>query len=870
MVSLIGQTVSHYKILEKLGEGGMGVVYKAQDTRLDRPVALKFLPHGLDVQEPERLRFLQEARAAALLNHPNICTVHDVQDHEGEQFIVMEYVDGETLRAKIAEGKLQPGTSVGYAILIAEALEEAHSKGIVHRDIKADNIMVTAKNQVKVMDFGLARLKGSLRLTRTSSTVGTLAYMAPEQLRGEDPDARSDIFSFGVLLYEMLTGNLPFRGEHEAAVIYAILNEEPDPIEKHLVDAPSDLVHILNRLLEKDPAERYQSIGDVAIELKRLKRDTSRVHRAQVSPVIPGLPSAATRQPSAMPAAAPRGRPGRNRILVFAVTGLVLVGAAAVLIFFSPFASHRYSANRVAVLPFENQTGDSSLNPVGRMVEEWIMQSLSQSGFAEVVPRERLLEPEATRNIRSLARTTGAGTFVSGSYYRLGETIKLQAQVTDANDEKVLRTIEPVGRPANEVMEAVEAVRQAVLGVLASTLDERYHGMAIQITRAPKFESYKYYVQGYDLFMQDDYDGAIDFFRRASQIDTTFMLPLLHASVAYANLGQLARTDSLMQLVNAQRAELAPLEQCMLELLKGWVGGDRARSLDAMRKASRLAPGSLYTFQWGFEARASNRPRECIEAYSSLDPEASWWRGWPYYWKEITSAYHMLGEHEKELDAALKGRNQYPSNLGALNNEIRALVALGRIEEVRKCLDESLSYPLQSYYTPGESMRIAAEELRAHGHADAALSILDRAIQWYKARPPEEARKQRQDLAYALYDARRWEEAQIQFDTLVSESPEDIDNQGMLGLIAARRGDREKAMKVSEWLQNLKKPFLLGRPSYNRACIAAVLGERDRAVALLRDSFLQGVSMDVSLHTDSDLESLWDYPPFQELIKPKG
>ena len=293
MVSLIGQTVSHYKILQKLGEGGMGVVYKAQDTKLDRPVALKFLPHGLDTREPERSRFLQEARAAAILNHPNICTVHDVQDHEGEQFIVMEYVDGVTLREKIAEGKLQTETSVGYAIQIAEALEEAHSKGIVHRDVKADNIMVTAKNQVKVMDFGLARLKGSLRLTRTSSTVGTLTYMAPEQLRGEESDARSDIFSFGVLLYEMLTGQLPFRGEHEAAVIYAILNEEPDPIEKHLVEAPSDLVHILNRLLEKDPAERYQSMGEVVIELKRLKRDTSRVHRAQISPGTPGLPAAA-------------------------------------------------------------------------------------------------------------------------------------------------------------------------------------------------------------------------------------------------------------------------------------------------------------------------------------------------------------------------------------------------------------------------------------------------------------------------------------------------------------------------------------------------------------------------------------------------
>jgi serine/threonine protein kinase/tetratricopeptide (TPR) repeat protein len=869
MVSLIGQTVSHYKILQKLGEGGMGVVYKAQDTKLDRPVALKFLPHGLDTREPERSRFLQEARAAAILNHPNICTVHDVQDHEGEQFIVMEYVDGVTLREKIAEGKLQTETSVGYAIQIAEALEEAHSKGIVHRDVKADNIMVTAKNQVKVMDFGLARLKGSLRLTRTSSTVGTLTYMAPEQLRGEESDARSDIFSFGVLLYEMLTGQLPFRGEHEAAVIYAILNEEPDPIEKHLVEAPSDLVHILNRLLEKDPAERYQSMGEVVIELKRLKRDTSRVHRAQVSPGGSELRAAAIQQPAAAPTTSPRVQPSHKRTLVVVVTGLVLVAAAAMLIFFSPFASHRYPAKRVAVLPFENQTGDSSLNPIGRIVEEWIMQSLSQSGLAEVVPRERLLEIEGARNIRSLAKATGAGTFVSGSYYKLGETIQLQAQVTDANDEKVLHTIEPVSGPANNVMEAVETVRQRVLGVLAATLDDRLQGMASQFSRFPKFEAYQYHIQGYDLFMQRDYRGAIDFFRRAGEIDTTFTLPLLYACGAYMNLGQLAQADSLVGIINARRVELAPLEQCILELVKGWLTGDLARSLDAMRQLSRLAPGTLFAYQWGLEACSSNRPRECIEALSTIDPEAPWWRGWPFYWNVLTSAYHMLGEHERELDAALKGRKQYPSFLGTLNCEIRALAALGRIEEVKKCLDESLSFPLQSS-TPGASMRIAAEELRAHGHADAALSILDRAIQWYRARPPEEAHKLREGLASTLYDAHRWEEARTLYETLARESPEDMDLQGTLGLLAARQGDREKAIKISEWLLNLKKPYLLGGPTYTRACIAAVLGERDQAAALLRDSFLQGVRMNVSLHTDPDFESLWDYPPFQELMKPKG
>jgi len=364
---MIGQTISHYKIIEKLGEGGMGVVYKAEDTKLKRTVALKFLPKGLEAHEPERARFLQEAQAASALNHPNICTIHDLQDYEGQQFIVMEYVDGKTLRQMVPIQKIQDG--ITFAIQIGEALQESHSKGIVHRDVKPENIMVNSKNQINVMDFDLAKLKGSLKLTRMSSTVGTLAYMAPEQIQGGEVDARSDIFSFGVVLHEMLTGHLPFRGEHEAAMIYSILNEAPMPIQKYLPDASSDLIHILNRLLEKMPDDRYQSISDVVIELRRLKRDTSQVHR---QPVAPGGPEPYTTvgQPrSAEPSVARRKGLFRKRTTWFVALGLLLVGAIAAVYLLSPSTSTKHVAKRVAVVPFENQTGDPSLNSVGRMVQ---------------------------------------------------------------------------------------------------------------------------------------------------------------------------------------------------------------------------------------------------------------------------------------------------------------------------------------------------------------------------------------------------------------------------------------------------------------------------------------------------------------------
>jgi Tol biopolymer transport system component/predicted Ser/Thr protein kinase len=318
---MIGQTISHFRILEKLGEGGMGVVYKAEDTQLKRIVALKFLPRGLEAHEPEQARFLQEAQAASAINHPNVCTIHEIVTEGDQQFIVMEYVDGKTLRQLVPIQKTQ--TAIDYAIQIGEALQEAHSRGIVHRDIKTDNIMVNTKNQIKVMDFGLAKLKGSLKLTKTSSTVGTLAYMAPEQIEGGEVDARSDIFSFGVVLYEMLTGHMPFRGEHEAAMVYSIVNEEPTPIQKYIPETSSESVHILSRALEKDPDDRYQSVAEMVIDLRRQKKETTKVTRYIGEELKPG--------PTNMPTRLMRWTKRMRSMAVVALVLIVAVGVVYVL-----------------------------------------------------------------------------------------------------------------------------------------------------------------------------------------------------------------------------------------------------------------------------------------------------------------------------------------------------------------------------------------------------------------------------------------------------------------------------------------------------------------------------------------------------------
>ncbi len=272
---MIGKTISHYRVLERLGEGGMGVVYKAKDTRLKRTVALKFLPQEFLCDSEAKARFVHEAQAASALNHPNITTIHEIDEFESQMFIVMEYCEGKTLKKIVEKETLSVKKVLDIGIQVCEGLTTAHEKEIVHRDIKSDNIMLTPRGQVKIMDFGLAKLKGVSKLTKTGTTLGTAQYMSPEQAQGKEVDHRSDIFSFGVVLYEMITGQLSFKGEHEAAIIYSIINETPEPLARFKANVPEGLQRIVNKALKKDRSTRYQSASEVIADLKGLQKETT-------------------------------------------------------------------------------------------------------------------------------------------------------------------------------------------------------------------------------------------------------------------------------------------------------------------------------------------------------------------------------------------------------------------------------------------------------------------------------------------------------------------------------------------------------------------------------------------------------------------
>ncbi|MCH8124570.1 serine/threonine protein kinase [candidate division KSB1 bacterium] len=270
---MIGKTISHYKILEKLGSGGMGVVYKAQDLKLDRFVALKFLPPHISADGDEKKRFIHEAKAASALQHNNICTIHEIgETDDGQMFICMDYYEGETLKKKIERGPLNLEDAIDIAIQISQGLAKAHSKEITHRDIKPANILITEEKQVKIVDFGLAKLAGRTVLTKEGTTIGTVAYMSPEQAQGTEVDHRTDIWALGVVLYEMLTGKQPFAGDYEQAVMYSIMNEDAEPITGLRTGVPMELERIVNKCLEKTPGNRYQSVNELIVDLRRIRK----------------------------------------------------------------------------------------------------------------------------------------------------------------------------------------------------------------------------------------------------------------------------------------------------------------------------------------------------------------------------------------------------------------------------------------------------------------------------------------------------------------------------------------------------------------------------------------------------------------------
>jgi serine/threonine protein kinase/Tfp pilus assembly protein PilF len=527
---MIGKTISHYRISEKLGEGGMGVVYKAEDTKLKRHVALKFLPTNLTSDEEAKERFIQEAQAASALDHPNICTIYEINETEdGQIFIAMAYYEGETLKKKVARGQLSVHSGIAIAIQIAQGLAKAHEHGVVHRDIKPANVMITNDGTAKILDFGLAKLAGQIGFTRAGTTLGTAAYMSPEQAQGKEVDQRSDIWSLGVVLYEMLTGELPFKGEYEQAVIYSILNEIPQPVTSISSTVPQKLERIVNLCLAKEATDRYQQTNDLLADLRSPK---------------PQLELGVSQQPRAIV------HSRRQRLAyIFGAAVLVLVLFALYFLFQPKVAS--IDRKSIAVLPITNYSKSIEDEYFSDGITEDIITQLTKIADLKVISRTSVMQyKNAHKNIRDIGRELDIATVLEGSIRRAGNQVRVAVQLIDTNNEGLLWA-ETYDREMTEIFAIQTDIAQQIAIALKARLSSPEKE---QIKKKPtgSITAYDYYLKGREYYYRhnkEGYEMARSLFVKALKVDSSYAL-------AYAGMADACAQTELLDsaIVLSRRA----------------------------------------------------------------------------------------------------------------------------------------------------------------------------------------------------------------------------------------------------------------------------------------------------------------------------
>ena len=797
-----------------------------------------------------------------------------------------ELLEGETLRERLGAASLgwRKVTEIGAAV--ADGLGAAHEAGICHRDLKPSNVFLTADGRVKVLDFGLARHEDAgagkdvthaptvTRQTDPGTVLGTVGYMSPEQVRGETVDQRSDIFSLGCVLYEMVSGQRAFTGDSAVETMNAILKEEPSDVSTSGVELPPELAGTIRRCLEKRPQARFQSASDLAYNLRTISS-------ASVPP--------ATREMSPQ-----AGRGKWAKWIVIAAAAVIVIAVALTAVLKLPRQEEAQplamgvTLEWVAVAPLENRTGDASLDALGQRAVDLIIQRFSEVGMADGVltmdaapyppggGTQREKPPPQDSGVQPVGEK-GPHVLVSGSYYLDGEELEFQARLTDYETGELLYAFKPINATRADAAEGLDDLRERIVAAVG------FHWNKANDVRAnnppSSYAALRAYDQGWRAF-GSDYQESVAAFKEALVLDPDFHAARLMLIVSYLNLGEREHAERELNAAKEGWHDFTDFEQTGLDWCAASLNRKRLEALTYMRQLVKIAPhlGGGFRYQLANETYRLNRPKETVEILGPILPTwqeyshpSAWWA-----LRLVAQAHHSLEEYEQELEWANEGLEIFPDVGNFFYHKGAALAAMGRLDAVHSVIDECTRVQLrQSAMSAGDVLTYVALELRVHGHRRESDDLANRAVEWSERRATGLDIKARDpgDLdshSWALRVADRWDEARTPLVELKERGMWSIHVAGTLGVIAARTGDHEEAWRIFNEFPDPVPPLNPGQIFYWRACIASFLGEKDLAVELLREGYANGLGHTLEFHIDVDIEPLWDYPPFQELIEPKG